>query len=93
MVLRARIPDSDELAAGHEVAASCPRSRDAPYAPEPLDPLLDVPTAPAAVDARALEELVAMVRPLDQLAHAAYDAWSRGEPYDFAEPQALSLGG
>jgi len=65
----------------------------APYAPEPLDPLLDVPGAPAAVDARALGELVALVRPLDQLAHHAYDAWSDGDPYEFAEPQALSLGG
>lgn len=65
----------------------------APYAPEPLDPLLDVPGAPAAVDGRALDELVALVRPLDQLAHDAYDAWSAGDPYEFVEPHALSLGG
>lgn len=65
----------------------------APYIPEPLDPLLDVPGAPVAVDARALDELVNMVRPLDQLAHAAYDAWDAGQEYTFVEPQALSLGG
>jgi hypothetical protein len=65
----------------------------APYTPEPFDSLLDVPGAPVAVGARALDELVALVRPLDQLAHAAYDAWSAGEPYEFVEPQALSLGG
>jgi hypothetical protein len=65
----------------------------APYTPEPLDPLLDVPGAPAAVDARALDELVATVRPLDQVAHDAYDAWRAGDSYEFAEPQALSLGG
>jgi hypothetical protein len=63
------------------------------YTPEPLDPLLDVPGAPAAVDGRALDELVALVRPLDRVAHDAYDAWSAGDPYEFAEPQALSLGG
>jgi hypothetical protein len=65
----------------------------APYTPEPLDPLLDVPGAPAAVDARALDELIALVRPLDQFAHDAYDAWSAGDSYEFAEPQARSLGG
>lgn len=65
----------------------------APYIPEPLDPMLDVPGAPAAVDARALQELVGMVRPLEQLAHAAYDAWDAGESFEFVEPQALSLGG
>jgi hypothetical protein len=65
----------------------------APYGPEPLDPLLDVPGAPAAMDACVLEEIVGMVRPLDQLAHAAYDASSQDKPYEFAEPQALSLGG
>lgn len=65
----------------------------APYIPEPLDPLLDVPAAPAAVDAQALDELVGCVRPLDQLAHAAYDAWDAGRPFEFVEPQALSLGG
>jgi RES domain len=64
----------------------------APYTPDPLDPLLDVPGAPPAVDARALHELVGLVRPLQQPAHAAYDAWVAGEPYEFAEPQALSLG-
>jgi RES domain-containing protein len=65
----------------------------AQYALEPLDPLLDVPGAPAAVDARALDELVGMVRPLDQITHAAYDAWDSGQDYEFVEPQALSLGG
>jgi hypothetical protein len=65
----------------------------APYMPEPLDPLLDVPGVPAAVDARALNELVALVRPLDQVAHDAYHAWSAGDSYAFAEPQAPSLGG
>ena len=65
----------------------------APYVPEPVDPLLDVPGAPAAVDARALDELEALVRPLDQHSHAAYNAWQDGTPYAFAEPQALSLGG
>jgi hypothetical protein len=34
----------------------------APYTPEPLDRLLDVPGAPAAVDARALRELARIVR-------------------------------
>jgi RES domain len=65
----------------------------APYLPDPHDPTLDVPAAPAAVDARALEELTALVRPLEQRSHAAYDAWRAGEPYDFAEPDAMSLGG
>ena len=62
----------------------------APYMPDPIDPLLDVPSAPAAVAARALDELVGMVRPLGQLAHAAYDAWKVGESYEFVEPQTLS---
>lgn len=35
----------------------------APYTPEPVDPDLDVPGAPAAVDARALEELIGLIRP------------------------------
>ena len=65
----------------------------APYMPEPLDPLLDVPGAPVAAKARALDELVGMVRRLDQVAHAAHDAWSAGQEYEFVEPQALSLGG
>jgi RES domain len=65
----------------------------APYALDPLDPLLDVPGAPAAVDARALDEIVGLVRPLDQHAHAAYDAWRAGGSYELDEPQALSLAG
>jgi hypothetical protein len=65
----------------------------APYLPEPIDPLADVPGAPAAVDACALGEIVGRVRPLEQRAHAAYDAWAAAEPYEFTEPQALSLGG
>lgn len=65
----------------------------APYMPEPLDPLLDVPGAPVAASAGALEELIAMVRSLDDLPHAAYDAWIGGQEYEFEEPQTLSLGG
>jgi hypothetical protein len=64
----------------------------APYTPEPLDPL-DVPGAPAAVDARALKELLGLVRPLDASAHPAFEAWEAGQEYEFAEPEALSLGG
>ena len=63
----------------------------APYSPEPLD-RLDVPGAPAAVDARALSELLALVRPLDEPAHPALAAWEAGEEYEFTEPQALTLG-
>jgi hypothetical protein len=65
----------------------------APYMPESLDTALDVPGAPAAADARALEELVGLIRPWDQLAHDAYDAWNAGETYEFVEPQALSRSG
>lgn len=65
----------------------------APYLDEPVDSRLDVPGALAGVDARALEELIGMIRPLDDLSHAAYDAWDRGGHYDFIEPQTLSLRG
>jgi hypothetical protein len=65
----------------------------APYLHEPLDPLLDVPGSLAAVGARALDELVSRVRPLDQAEHHAYDAWRADEEFEFVEPQALSLGG
>jgi RES domain-containing protein len=65
----------------------------APYMPEPLDPLLDVPGASVAASAGVLEELVAMVRPLDDLPHPAYDAWVDGQVYEFVEPETLSLGG
>jgi hypothetical protein len=64
----------------------------APYIPGPLD-RMDVPGAPAAVDARALTELLALVRPLDEPGHPALAAWQAGEEYEFAEPQMLSLGG
>lgn len=65
----------------------------APYMADPVDPLLDVPGALAAVDARALEELEPLVRPLEQLSHSAYDAWQKGALYEFLEPQARSVGG
>jgi hypothetical protein len=63
----------------------------APYLPDPIDPSLDVPAAPAAVDARALAELAALVRPLDQVSHAGYDAWQDGERFAFTEPDTISL--
>jgi hypothetical protein len=65
----------------------------APYDGEPADPELDVPAAPVAARAQALAELVPRVRPLDQRPHAAYDAWSAGQPFTFVEPATLSLGG
>jgi hypothetical protein len=65
----------------------------APYMPEPVDSLLDVPGALAGIDARALAELIAMIRPLVEPSHAAYEPWERGEPYDFIEPSTLSLRG
>lgn len=65
----------------------------APYDGDPADPSLDVPAGTLAVDARALAELVPLVRPLGQLAHAAHDAWSEGSGYEFIDPLALSLGG
>jgi hypothetical protein len=64
-----------------------------PYDGDVADPLLDVPAAPLAVRARALEELIPLVRPLGELAHAAFDAWSDGSSFDFVEPQTFSLGG
>jgi hypothetical protein len=65
----------------------------APYLPDPIDPLLDIPGAPTSVGGRALDELVPMVRPLDQIQHDAYDAWQARAPFAFVEPGALSLGG
>jgi RES domain len=65
----------------------------APYMAAPMDPLLDVPGAPVASGAGALEEMLAMVRPLDDLPHLAYDAWLAGQEYEFVEPETLSLGG
>jgi len=65
----------------------------APYLPDPFDRLLDVPGSLAAAGARALDELVPAVRPLEQAQHDGYDAWQAGETFEFAEPQALSLGG
>lgn len=65
----------------------------APYDGEPVDPELDVPAAPLAVSARALEELIPLVRRLGELRHAAHDAWADGQPFHFVEPPTLSLGG
>lgn len=65
----------------------------APYDGAVADPGLDVPAGPLAVDSRALEELVPLVRPLDDIAHAAHDAWASGQPFELVDPQTLSLGG
>jgi RES domain len=65
----------------------------APYDGEPADPTLDVPAAPTAARAQVLEELVPLVRPLDQLPHAAYDAWAAGRRFEFVQLATLSLGG
>ena len=75
------------IAFGHRVIA--------PYMNEIVDPLVDVPGALTAVDARALQELIPMIRPLDELAHAAYAAWNDGRPYEFEDPPLplFSLGG
>jgi hypothetical protein len=75
------------IAFGHRVIA--------PYMTAIVDPYMDVPGALTAVDARALQEVVPLIRPLGALDHAAYDAWHASRPYAFQDPPLplLSLGG
>ncbi len=56
----------------------------APYLVDPLGPV-DVPASLVADRARPPDALFPLVR-FQGTAHAEFEAWTKGEPFDFAEP-------
>lgn len=57
----------------------------APYLPDPVDPEVDLPAAPAAERATTLSTLLPLVRYRGR-PHAELEAWRAGRPYAFSEP-------
>jgi len=56
-----------------------------PFAADPVDPDLDVPTTVAAEDARPVDGLLDLVR-FRGVPHAELEAWTAGRPFRLEEP-------